>query len=482
MKKVKYLLSSLILTLMVPLIVNAASASIGVRSASSIVTVGSSVNVTVTLSSATPIGAWDFNIAYDSSCLQMTSGSAHVVDYTQNASGIKSKSYNYSFKALKSCNTSVGISGAAVYAMDETQMQISAGKAAITSKTAAEIQASYSKVNDLASLSVAGYEISPSFNESTLEYTLEVENDTTKVTIQATKKDNRSSINGVGEVELEEGPNTFNITCTAQNGTPKTYKLVITRKELDPINVTVDGDDYKVVRKREELQPIAYYEETTVTIDDKEVPAYKSETTKYTLVGLKDEEGNVSYYIYEDGKYTKYIELKTKELTFIQQEPSELIKDYEKSTEIEFNDIKLNAYYYKDNKDTKYFIIYGMNLETGKTDWYQINIEENTIQLFNKDFINEISKQNKQYLLYLMIASGVAVLLFIFLIIQLISKKRLRKKATKLINVIEKHPELLHKDKKVEEKPKVQEPQEEEHKDEKTEVIEIKKNTRKKKK
>ena len=123
-----------------------------------------------------------------------------------------------------------------------------------------------------------------------------------------------------------------------------------------------------------------------------------------------------------------------------------------------------------------------MNLETGKTDWYQINIEENTIQLFNKDFINEISKQNKQYLLYLMIASGVAVLLFIFLIIQLISKKRLRKKATKLINVIEKHPELLHKDKKVEEKPKVQEPQEEEHKDEKTEVIEIKKNTRKKKK
>ena len=308
MKKVKYLLSSLILTLMVPLIVNAASASIGVRSASSIVTVGSSVNVTVTLSSATPIGAWDFNIAYDSSCLQMTSGSAHVVDYTQNASGIKSKSYNYSFKALKSCNTSVGISGAAVYAMDETQMQISAGKAAITSKTAAEIQASYSKVNDLASLSVAGYEISPSFNENTLEYTLEVENDTTKVTIQATKKDNRSSINGVGEVELEEGPNTFNITCTAQNGTPKTYKLVITRKELDPINVTVDGDDYKVVRKREELQPIAYYEETTVTIDDKEVPAYKSETTKYTLVGLKDEEGNISYYIYEDGKYTKYID------------------------------------------------------------------------------------------------------------------------------------------------------------------------------
>ena len=44
-------------------------------------------------------------------------------------------------------------------------------------------------------------------------------------------------------------------------------------------------------------------EETKVIIDGEEVPALYSEITEYTLVGLKDETGNIVVYI-EEGTYT----------------------------------------------------------------------------------------------------------------------------------------------------------------------------------
>ena len=55
--------------------IKAASATISVKSNSSVV-VGNTVKVTVTLSSSSSLGSWDFSIGYDTSLLRMTSSTA----------------------------------------------------------------------------------------------------------------------------------------------------------------------------------------------------------------------------------------------------------------------------------------------------------------------------------------------------------------------------------------------------------------------
>ena len=64
------------------------------------------------------------------------------------------------------------------------------------------------------------------------EWSVEVPNEVSKVTIYATAKDKNAKISGTGNVTLNEGENTFKITVTAEAGNTKTYKLTIIRKTV----------------------------------------------------------------------------------------------------------------------------------------------------------------------------------------------------------------------------------------------------------
>ena len=81
-----------------PLSVNAASVSIAGTSATGVV--GGTITVNVTLRESKGLGSWEFSIGYDSSLLEMTSGSGHVVDYVQ-GEGQTSKTYTYKFRVKK---------------------------------------------------------------------------------------------------------------------------------------------------------------------------------------------------------------------------------------------------------------------------------------------------------------------------------------------------------------------------------------------
>ena len=59
MKRIKILLVGLLTSLLLPGLVNAASASITVKTSGSAV-VGNTITATVTLSSSTPMGSWQY--------------------------------------------------------------------------------------------------------------------------------------------------------------------------------------------------------------------------------------------------------------------------------------------------------------------------------------------------------------------------------------------------------------------------------------
>jgi hypothetical protein len=394
------------------------AASVSVSSNSSYITVGNTFTVSITVSS--DVEAWDFSIGYDTSKLRVVNSGLENSMRSVNTAYNHSRSYSITFKATASGNASVYVSDAAL-ASGSSYLSATKGSKTFTLRTQEEIEASYSKNNYLSSLSVDGVELSPSFDKDTSEYTVELEPETTKINVNAGVADSTASVSGAGEKEVTDGDNRIEIVVTAQNGTTRTYVINATVKEYDPITVDVDGKDYTVIRKKSSLTAPNNYSETTVTIRDEEVPAFKSDVTGYTLVGLKDSEGNTNLYVYEDGKYTLYKEYEFNKVILYPLEAVNIPSNYKKTT-ITYNDEEIVAYKLKES--SKYALIYGKNIETGKTNWYMYDSKEDTLQIYNTEEVKKLNNQNK---LYLKIVIGLGVLSFTLIVLTIMLAIKVKK-------------------------------------------------------
>lgn len=89
--------------LIIPISVNAASGTIKVTGTSQVV-VGNRVTLTVTLSSSTAIGSWEMDLSYDKNYLELVSTNSEgngTRMVNSSATGVKSKSYTFTFKTKK---------------------------------------------------------------------------------------------------------------------------------------------------------------------------------------------------------------------------------------------------------------------------------------------------------------------------------------------------------------------------------------------
>ena len=424
MKRIKSLIALLVTVIVIiPVTVKAANASINVTTSGKAV-VGNTITATVTVSSGSSMGSWQFNINYDNSKLKLVSGTTSVADYTTSASGVKSKSYTLKFQTLKSGNASINVGSYLVYAIDESQMSVSTGNASVKIMTQAELEATYSKNNNLKKLEVEGYELTPEFNKDTLEYSATVPSTVDKINIIASKEDSTASVDGAGEKEVTEGSNSFEIVVTAQNGSSKTYKLVVTVEDINPIEVEFDGVKYNVVKRKDNLEPKTGFEETTVNINDIEIPAFKNEVLGITLVGIKDEQGNLKYAIYDNGDYQLYEDFTSNNLTvYLLNLPG--LEGYKK-VKITINNVEVEAYKLSNSSD--FAIIYGKNIETGEESFYVYDEKEGTLQRYNDEQIKELEKKVNNYKYTTYAFGGCLILVFIcFILLIIIRKKKIRK-------------------------------------------------------
>ena len=81
----------------------------------------------------------------------------------------------------------------------------------------------------LGSLIVSSGILSPAFNTNITNYTVEVTNDVSNITIDAIVNSNTATISDAGTKSLNVGSNTFDIIVTAEDGTMKTYTVTINR-------------------------------------------------------------------------------------------------------------------------------------------------------------------------------------------------------------------------------------------------------------
>lgn len=432
MKKIKIILISLFCLLVLPETVFAASGKINVSGTSTVV-VGNNVTVTVTLSSSTLIGSWEMSLNYDKNYLQLrsaTSESNGIRMAASTATGVKSKSYTFTFKTLKKGSTSVSVGGYLAYAYaDLSEISLSSNSKKINIITQAELEASYSKNNNLASLGVEGFTLTPEFNANTLEYSVIVPEDTKNVNITGTVQDKKASINGVGVQQVNQGNNKFLVTVKAENGSEKTYTINVDVKDENPIEVTMGDKKYTVVKIKENLPIASLYNEYSIKINEFDIPAYKNDYTGLVLVGLKDNEGNISLFIYDDenNSYKEYNELKSSQITIYPLKPEENIEGYKKGN-VKIQDIDVEGFYL--NEDSDFFVIYGVNVETGDKGFYMYDKKMQTLIKYNDELSSLLSEKIKLYT-YIIIGFISLSVVMLIIIIVLVCKKGKKKKRGK---------------------------------------------------
>lgn len=281
--------------------------------------------------------------------------------------------------------------------------------------TPIDINKTYSDNNYLSELGIEGYELDKAFDKETLEYNVTLEPGTSTINVIATKEDDKSNVRGNGEVSVTEGINTIEIVVTAENGNERIYKISVRVDEKDPIEVDVNKSKYTVIKRREVLNKPEGYEETTVKINGFEIPAYYNEITKVTLVGLKDEVGNIKLYSYNpsNGKYLKYNEYAFNKMNLYIHED---LKSKYDSTQIKINDEEVTAYKLKGVKG--YYLVYATNTLTGYEGYYLYDTEENSVQRYNTALLDKVTSEKDKYFSIVLVMSCVCFLTMLFLLIE----------------------------------------------------------------
>lgn len=281
--------------------------------------------------------------------------------------------------------------------------------------TPIDINKTYSKNNYLKSLGIEGYELNPGFNKDTLEYSVTLSPGTEKIKVTGALEDSKASVKGLGEINVTEGVNTINVVVTAENGNERTYKLVVSVEEKDPIDITINNKKYRVIKKREVLGSKNGYDSVDIKINDIGIPALYNEVTGVTLVGLKDENGTISLFSYDSstGEYSEY-----KEFTF---DLMNLYVHENKNSKYEKITIKLNGedtIAYKIPSLDDYYLIYGTNTTTGYEGYYLYDKKENSIQRYDTKLLDKLTGEKNKYLNVVLVLSSVCFLTMLFLLIE----------------------------------------------------------------
>ena len=278
--------------------------------------------------------------------------------------------------------------------------------------------------NNLKSLSINGISISPEFNKDILEYNATAEPGTEKITINAEKADGYATITGIGEKDVVEGDNRFEIVVRSETGVAKTYVLTVTVKEFAPIIVSIGDEEYSVVRKIGDFKKPEGYTDTKISIDENEIEALFNEKTNKTLVYLKNGDGKAYLFEYKDGKYERYYEFSFNTLTLnILKMKSSLLPNGYKKYNVSFNDDEIEVY--KKSKDSNYGLVYAVNTSNGEENLYQIDLKNNTAQIFNEELISAIDSSNKKVLIVIGTLLGVIFIEFLALLVSKSKRKKL---------------------------------------------------------
>ena len=291
--------------------------------------VNDTLSITVTLSAEEDISAIGFSLNYNPDVIRFENGDsctggAGIVRVVKPISeiGKKKVSVTLNFTAIKSGSSTIQVTEA-MYA-SSAEHGIAGASATLTVSDAAK-----PGVATLKSLSISNGTLTPGFSTGRTSYTAKVKYEVTTCKVYATATDAKATVAVGGKEALAVGKNTRTVTVTAQNGTQKTYTIVITRlkegEELDgetkpedntdePEKSTViDGVKYLLATDLSGFTLPNGFKANTVTYGETEVAAAQDTDANYTVYYLKGEnsESYQPYTLESDGKTFKKLKFAT---------------------------------------------------------------------------------------------------------------------------------------------------------------------------
>lgn len=243
----------------------------------------------------------------------------------------------------------------------------------------------HSKDNDLKSLTISEGKLSPDFSKDTTSYTVNLPATAKSITLKAEANDAKATVEGTGEKNLEPGDNDFEIIVTAENKSVKAYKVKVIVDEKPLLYMNYNGTKLGVVRNIRNAPVPSNFTATTLKVKGKEIPAWKNDAMKKTIVYLMDAKNKKQFYLYENGKVTSTFtpaKLLGREVFLIDISEAQQQRTGMNYKKLTIEKVSVMGWTYKEKSLKNYELIYVMDLD-GECRYYQYEKSQHTIQLYS---------------------------------------------------------------------------------------------------
>ncbi len=420
-KKMIVLLMVVILSLNVNVpVVHAEDIALYISVSSSEVNVGDSITVTVSYSYSGSFAA-DFQLSWSGpvSFSGGSIGSSGVISAFGNGSA------SATFTATGAGTASFSVSGAGMDVVTEADLGVAPQGASVTivdassapSTEAPSTEApssgnnstqSTTESNDdgrssnafLYSLSITPGTLDPEFSPYTTSYKAQVDEDVTKLTVDATADDRNADVSVWGANDLSPGENLVQVAVTAENGDVRYYDIhVMVGEDVGDPYTEIDGVKYAFINYEDGLEPPEGFEVSTLKYEKWQVMSYKSPNEKIDIVPLipeevdEEDEEDVNYewfmYVESSNSFVKYQEYNSRYNRYVILDAPEgvILPDGYIETELTINGNKVLAYqpdksFYKDyDSNMKVYLVYAINIE-GDAGFYIYDMQEDTFSRY----------------------------------------------------------------------------------------------------
>lgn len=276
--------------------------------------------------------------------------------------------------------------------------------------------------NSLSTLSISPGTLSPAFQYNVVNYTATVGADVTSVEVNAKLSNETATIESVsGNTDLKAGENLISIVVKAQDGTPATYKIVVTREaggegttqqpedaaaqepqaeEENAGGITIDEHPFNLAPTiSDDLVP-QDFTKTTVTCQGQQVEGLTFDKADLTLVYLTTPSADVknTLAVYEEaGGFYPFRKIQFDEANYliVLNPPAEsgLTQEYTQTTQTvgEFSNVPVfvkgdasqgeSTEQEEGAKQSDFSLVYGVSSH-GNKGWYQYDAVESTFQRF----------------------------------------------------------------------------------------------------
>lgn len=276
--------------------------------------------------------------------------------------------------------------------------------------------------NALSSLTVSAGTLTPAFDPAITEYTLSLPSRSDRLTITANPSDSRATVQGDGDISLQDGETSLSVVVTAEDGSAKAYTITVQVAQAPTLFLDYNGQRLGVVKDVSQVTPPAGFAPAEpITYSGDTLPIWTDVSGKRTLVYLMDEKTSAQgFYLFSQttGVQSPYLPILCGSVTYIYTDiPKELssVPGLTPATVKAFGQT-LNGWTYNDASLKDFCVLYLMD-DAGSYGYYTYDSREETLQRFSGAVFTDSGETLAVPMLYVYIAGGAALVLLILLIV-----------------------------------------------------------------